>query len=485
MEEELFGPILPVLRYRDLEEALAFVRSRDKPLALYARLRAAQPVAHGVLVRDGDEWICSRSPELFVARTGQRLTCRPMKGTAPRAAVDASDASDASDTADAADAAAAAALLASEKERAENLMIVDLIRNDLGRLTGPGGVRVERLWELEAYPTVYQLTSTVTAEPVTAGLEGILRALFPSGSVTGAPKIRAMQVIHELEDGPRGVYCGGLGRLAPDGDLSLNVPIRTLLVAADRRLRLDVGSGVVADSDSDAEYRECLAKAAFATGLDAALRLIETLRWEAGVGCALIDGHLARLARSASALGFTCDPERISTEVEAFGRGLGAGVHRVRLLLGREGRLSLGAATLDPLRGQQRVDLAGWRLDPGDPRLSHKTTARGFYDAELRAALARGLFDVVFTNTRGELCEGARSTVFLEAGGRILTPDASAGLLPGVLRASLLATGWCEEAVLTPDDLASADRVWLGNALRGLVEVRRAGAPGAATPPSG
>nr|NLI48846.1 aminodeoxychorismate synthase, component I [Propionibacterium sp.] len=443
------------------------------PLALYARLRAVQPVAHGVLVRDGEEWICSRSPELFFSRSGQRLTCRPMKGTAPRVAPP--DVDPDPDVAQA-DAAAAASLLASDKERAENLMIVDLIRNDLGRLTGAGGVRVERLWELEAYPTVYLLTSTVTADPVGAGLEEILGALFPSGSVTGAPKIRAMQVIHALEDGPRGLYCGGLGWLAPDGDLSLNVPIRTLLVGPDRRFRLDVGSGIVADSEPGSEYHECLAKAAFVTGLDADLRLIETLRWESGRGCALLDGHLRRLASSAAVLGFPCDPGQVRAEVEACGRGLGPGVHRVRLLLGRDGRRWLDAAPLEPLRGVQRFDLAGWPLDPRDPRLAHKTTARRFYNEELKAAAGRGLFDIVFANARGELCEGARSTLFVEVGGRILTPAATSGVLPGVLRASLLASGWCEEAVLTSDDLARARQVWLGNALRGLVEVRPAGA---------
>lgn len=431
------------------------------PLALFARLRESQAVAHGALIHDGEAWILSRSPELFVAREGNRLRCRPMKGTAARHADPEQD------------QASQTALRNSDKERAENLMIVDLIRNDLGRLTPPGGVKVERLFELETYRSVFQLTSSISASPVDADFERTMAALFPCGSVTGAPKIRAMQLIHELEDGPRGLYCGGLGWLAPDGDYSLNVPIRTLLVDAAGNLRLDTGSGIVADSEPAAEYQECLAKAAFLRQTGPELHLIETLRWD-GQCFPLLDGHLARLERSAQALGFPLPTGHAATELTRLSRTLPPEPLRVRLTLARNGALSHECAALDALPERNAFALADWPLDQDDPRLAHKTSARSFYDGALKSAIARGLFDLVFCNRRGELAEGARSNLFLEIEGRMLTPARSCGLLPGVLRDSLLASGRAQEAILQPEDLNRASRIWLGNALRGLVEVQLA-----------
>ncbi len=432
-------------------------------LALAAQLRMSQPVAHGALIHDGADWIISRSPELFMARQGERLLTRPMKGTAARLPDPQ------------ADAAAAAALLASPKDQAENLMIVDLIRNDLGRLTPPGGVRVTRLFELERYPSVYQLTSSIEAAPVRAGLADILRALFPCGSVTGAPKIRAMQIIDELETTPRGLYCGGLGWLAPSGDFSLNVPIRTLQVTAAGDCQLNVGSGIVADSEAAAEYRECLSKAAFA--LRAPLQLIETLRREADGSYPRLPGHLARLQRSASELGFACPPDSaLCAALQA--QPAPGGPSRVRLLLSRDGRIDISCAALDPLPARLQLGLAPFALDAHDPRLRHKTTARRFYDEALQAAMQRGLFDLVFCNQAGEVCEGARSNLFIETdGGLLLTPPSSCGLLPGVLRAELLASAQAREAVLTLTDLRQARRVFAGNALRGLLEVELIPAP--------
>ncbi|NSL55121.1 aminodeoxychorismate synthase component I [Uliginosibacterium aquaticum] len=432
------------------------------PLALAARLREAQPVAHGVLIHDGKDWIISRSPELFVERHASTLTCRPMKGTATRSEDPQ------------ADAAAASRLVHSDKDRAENLMIVDLIRNDLGRLAPAGGVRVEQMFSLETYPSVHQLTSTVSAEPVSAPLETILHALFPCGSITGAPKIRAMQIINELEDGPRGIYCGALGWLAPEGEFSLNVPIRTLLVDSEGTCRLDVGSGVVADSEPAAEYRECLTKGHFLTQLEPPLQLIETLRWTPSEGYPFLNGHLERLQASARTLAFSCPLTEIRAALQALADILPGSAQRVRLLLSRNGQFSLQNAAHAETPATARFALADWALDPQDPRLSHKTTARQFYDSALQSALQRGLFDLVFCNTRGELCEGARSNLFLEIEGEMLTPASHCGLLPGVLRASLLASGKAREAVLQREDLARANRIWLGNALRGLIEVTQA-----------
>lgn len=428
------------------------------PLALFAQLRASQAVAHGALIQDGKRWILSRSPELFVERRGDQLTCRPMKGTAARHEDPERD------------RASADALRASTKERAENLMIVDLIRNDLGRLAPPGGVKVERLFELESYRSVFQLTSSISARPVDAEFAQILPALFPCGSITGAPKIRAMQIIDELEDVPRELYCGALGWLAPDRDFSLSVPIRTLMLEADGACRLNVGSGIVADSEPAAEYRECTAKSRFAREPSAQLKLIETLLWD-GSCFPRIKGHLNRLRHSASALKFKIDLTEVDAQLNNLAALLTNAPARVRLQLSRDGRVEFESSALDPLPMQNFFALADWQLDPDDARLAHKTTARSFYNTALQGALAEGLFDLVFCNRRGELAEGTRSNLFVEHNGQLLTPALRCGVLPGVLRGELIASGHAKESILHPEDLIAAERIWLGNALRGLVKV--------------
>lgn len=432
------------------------------PLALFARLRETQPVSYGCLLHvGGDEWMLSRSPELFVSRDGDTLVCRPMKGTVARAPAMTDD--------------EVRRELLTEKNRAENLMIVDLIRNDLGRLTPAGGVQVSSLFEIERYRTVYQLTSTVTAAPVIASLEAEMRALFPCGSVTGAPKIRAMEIIDELEGAARGIYCGALGWLSPDGDHSFSVPIRTLLCSADQHCRLDVGSGIVADSQPAAEYAECITKARFVTALRDDFHLIETMRVEAhDGGIPLLPLHLARLQGSARALGFRFDAEAIHRALDEARHAVGDADHayRIRLGLHRNGHIEVTTARLDAAPAVAQVICSPWVLDGDDPRLRHKTSARAFYDTALQEALARGCFDVLFFNQRGELCEGARSNVFVKWKGRLLTPAAHCGLLPGVLRARLLAEGRAEEAVLGLEDLENAEELWIGNALRGLLPAR-------------
>ncbi|TVO53228.1 aminodeoxychorismate synthase component I [Denitromonas halophila] len=425
-------------------------RAYGNPWRLYRKLRQAQPVRYGALILHADGALMSRSPELFVARRGHTLTCKPMKGTAP---IDAP----------------ASALTASEKNRAENLMIVDLLRNDLGRLAPPGGVSVPTLFEAEAYRTVWQMTSTVTAAPVRAGLAEIFRALFPCGSVTGAPKIRAMQIIRELEGSPRGVYCGAMGWIAPHGDFQFNVPIRTLDIAANGALRSHTGSGIVDDSVARDEWAECRLKQAFLDCLPGDLRLIETLRFD-GQTIPWRDDHLARLARSASALGMPCKLDTVRAALDAATAPL-RGEHRMRLSLGHAGDLDLATEPLAPLAGPQTVCLADETLDSGNPLLAHKTTARAIYDRQLKAAIARGHFDALFFNERGQLAEGARSSVFVEIDGQIVTPPLAAGLLAGVCRQRALREGFARERHLTRDDLARATRLWVGNALRGVIAV--------------
>jgi len=432
-------------------------RSFGHPAALYRALRAAQPVRYGAFIAHAGGAILSRSPELFLERHGRTLASRPMKGTAPR------------DT-DPAD------LAASAKDRAENVMIVDLIRNDMGRLAPAGGVRVEDLCRIEPFPTVWQMTSRVVAEPVDADLPAIFRALFPCGSITGAPKIRAMEIVRELETAPRGLYCGALGWLRPGGDFRFSVPIRTLRLDADGAARLDVGSGVVFDSQPAAEWAECHLKARFLTGLPKGLRLIETLRFTPDEGFPFLPEHLERLTASAAELGFAFNPDTFRQLLA----GLDADTpRRVRVTLGQHGDLTLEHAPLSAgaPSPDASVVLSPHPVASGDLLLRHKTTARALYDRELARAMAAGHFDALFLNERGELTEGARSNLFVERDGLLLTPPASAGLLNGTLRRRLLREGRAREATLRPDDLRHADALYVGNGLRELVPVRLADAP--------
>jgi len=430
------------------------------PLALYARLRERQPVRYGAFIATPEETLLSFSPELFFERKGLRVLTRPMKGTAARGVTPEDD------------EAQRVALLASEKERAENVMIVDLLRNDLGRLALPGKVHVESLCEAEAYPTLWQVVSTISADLPEASLFDLFRALFPCGSITGAPKIAAMQKIAILESESRGVYTGALGWVAPGGDCRFNVAIRTLEVAKNGRARLGVGSGIVIDADPKREYAECLLKASFLTGSDPGFELIETMRLERGT-YALLAYHLKRLAASARALGFVCDLPAITDELAVHAIENSDGVRRVRLSLAHDGSWKIVLARLpEEISSPQYALFADEILDAEDYLLRHKTTARSRYDRALQVLLDHPqIFDAIFLNTRGEVCEGARSNVFIERDGVLLTPPLSCGLLPGVMRRHLLESGRAVEHVLYKEDLLNASRVYLANALRGLIAV--------------
>lgn len=418
------------------------------PLALYRRLRDCQPVRHGGFVGDASQGVVSLSPELFIAREGNVLRTRPMKGTVARD-VDP------------------AKLRRSAKDRAENLMIVDLLRNDLGRVAKHGSVKVDQLFEIEAYPTVWQMVSAISADVRGRSFGEILAAMFPCGSITGAPKVRAMQIIGELEPAPRRQYTGALGWLAPSGDFSLNVAIRTLELGSDNRGRMGVGSGIVADSRPAAEWAECLLKARFLAACDPGLCLIETLRLEDGC-YPLRAGHRQRLLRSAAWFGFACDLAQVDTALDCQPR---QGVWRVRMTLDKAGQIEVQSFPLtDEPPGPRYALLADERIDAGDPLRAHKTTVRPAYDRALAGIAATPeIFDVVFINAEGQLAEGARSTIFVERDGRLLTPPLRCGALPGVLRAEMIATGRAVEQVLFPADLEQG--FWLGNALRGLIRV--------------
>jgi para-aminobenzoate synthetase/4-amino-4-deoxychorismate lyase len=412
------------------------------------------------VVFDGSHWLLSFSPELFVTLKGRSVKVKPMKGTRPRGR-----------TPDA-DRLFAEELARSLKDKAENLMIVDLMRNDLSRVAEAGSVRVDAPFAVESYPTVHQMVSTVRAQLQPGrGAMDVVRALFPCGSITGAPKIRAMELIDAVERDARGPYCGAIGRIDSAGDAAFNVAIRTLRLTPGEngygRAVLGMGSAIVADSDPMGERRECLVKGGFvrqsaAAGFD----LIETMRFSPEEGIALLALHLERLKASAAELGFAFDRHATRNQIQALCFELDASA-RVRLVLARSGASALEVAPL-PAPASETVKCAVLPLpvDEGDWRLRHKTTDRGFYNDALGLAQAAGADEALLVRDDGRITEGTISSVFVERGGKLLTPPARLGLLPGVLRRSLLDEGRAAEAELTLDDLA--DGFLTGNAVRGL-----------------
>lgn len=439
-------------------------RFSGSAVACYRDLRRSQRVAYGALLNTGDRWVLSCSPELFFRRTGERLVTRPMKGTVRRGRTLEED------------EALAAWLAGDEKSRAENLMIVDLLRNDLARCCRPGTVAVPALFATERYETVIQMTSTISGmlqEGVT--YEDIFQALFPCGSVTGAPKIRAMQRIAGLEATPRGVYCGAIGYVAPRDRAVFNVAIRTAVLRGEEG-EMGVGSGIVWDSDAGQEYEECLLKARFLAAAPEAkepFSLIETMCWDEGI--ALLDGHLARIRASAAYFGYPFDDAAWEAAVTEATAGLQPGAkHRVRVTLDERGRFTATCAPVGVLPDRVlRLAVAPEPIDARDPLRFHKTTRRGPLEAAYRRAVAAGYDEVLFLNERGEVTEGSRTNVFVRRGGELLTTPVRCGLLGGVFRRHVLAT-WpgAREAVLTVDDLREADAVYVCNAVWGMREAR-------------
>ena len=432
------------------------------PVALYAALRRKQRVAYGALISAPDFSVLSLSPELFFRREAKHMSTRPMKGTAPRGRTPRED------------ARLKTWLAMDEKQRAENLMIVDLLRNDLGRVAKIGSVEVTDLFTVETYRSVHQMTSGISAELRSdMGLKDMLRALFPCGSVTGAPKVRAMEIINELEADPRGVYTGAIGHIAPSGDAQFNVAIRTVVLAADSG-EMGIGSGIVANSKADSEFEECLLKAQFLTRPDAPFALIETIRYERSTGFHLLERHLARLQSSAGYFGYPFSREAVLAALEAEAARVEAPVAMLRLLLAEDGTITVTSTAIElPTKGTVwRFVISDQRLDEKDPFFYHKTTRRQFYDGEMeRQKALTGCDEVVFLNKKGELTEGTRTNIFIEIDGRLFTPALTCGLLPGTLREELLdlPRAAASEAVLTPQDLLTADRIYLGNSVRGLV----------------
>ena len=448
--------VLDYIRAGDIYQANLTFRATvpflGDPLALYARLRVNARAGYGAVVDTGAQMLLSLSPELFFALDGDALTCRPMKGTAARAASAAED------------RARVAALADDAKQRAENLMIVDLMRNDLSRIAMPGSVAVPHLFTVETYPTIHQMTSTVTATlaPDRDAIDA-LAALFPCGSITGAPKQRAMTIVAEVEPDPRGAYTGAIGSIDADGAL-FNVAIRTLVVPhGNGRSTLGLGSGIVADSAAGEEWAECLAKGAFVTAGQRRVDLIETMAFDPEIGLLRLETHLARLKTSAEALGFSFDRHAARNELQAATFRLRT-MRRIRLLLSATGAIAIDVSPMPPpVSAPIAVAIVPLPVAASDYRLRHKTSDRDFYDRARRDA---GTAEVVF-ELDGHLTEGSYTSVFVERDGVLLTPPLAHGLLPGVLRADLIAEGRAAEAALTRDDLAGG--FYVGNALRGLM----------------
>lgn len=434
----------------------ARVASEGDPLALYAAIRVRAQAPFGALVWTGAAWLLSFSPELFFALEDGELRARPMKGTARRGS-----------TPDA-DRAAIDALRNDPKQRAENLMIVDLLRNDLSRIAVPGSVRVPERFVVETYPSVHQMVSGITAtlSPDRDAADAV-EALFPCGSITGAPKVRAMQVIETVERGePRGPYTGAIGRIDAGGDAMFNVAIRTLWAADGDTFQMGLGSGVVADSRADEEWSECMAKGAFVTAGQRGFDLIETMAFDPRSGVVLLERHLERMRASAATFGFEFDRHaaRNALQVATF-RLLAPS--RIRLLLAKSGAIAIEIAAMPPApEGPVAVAIVTMPVSPRDFRLNHKTTDRAFYDTARKAA---GVFETIFATPDGRLTEGSFTNLFVERDGILVTPPAP-GLLRGVLRDELIASGRALEGELTANDLTQD--FYIGNALRGLMIAR-------------
>ncbi len=429
------------------------------PLALYARLRRSSEAGWGGVILDRERAILSLSPEQFFTIRDRLIEARPMKGTTLRRADRV------------ADVAEAAALAADPKQRAENLMIVDLMRNDLARVAETGSVAVPELFAVETYPTLHQMVSRITAQ-LRSGLDAVdvLRTIFPCGSVTGAPKIAAIEALGRLEHEPRGAYTGSMGWIEPGGDASFSVLIRTLeWQRGASRARLGLGSGLVVDSKPRDEWAECLLKGAFVERERQKFDLIETMRFDPHEGITELERHLDRLSASSQALDFRFDRHGARNELQAatFGRKDRA---MVRLLLSPTGTMAIQVKRYDePAETPVRVAMRPLPVESSDFRLRHKTTDRRFYD---RARQEEGAYETIFLDGEGQLTEGSRTSIFVERDGTLLTPPASRGLIPGILRAKLIDEGRAAEAELTPADLN--DGFFIGNIVRGLIPARLA-----------
>ncbi|HTZ10900.1 MAG TPA: aminodeoxychorismate synthase component I [Candidatus Margulisiibacteriota bacterium] len=431
------------------------------PLSLYQDLKLNQNTPYGSFCKFKDDYVISLSPELYFRKDKERIYSRPIKGTIARGR-DIEE-----------DKEQIAQLKRSVKDTAENLMIVDLIRNDLGRVCRVSSIRTAGLFSVEKYNTLFQLTSTVkgTLRKGTTYLD-IFRSIFPGGSVTGAPKISSMRIIRELERGYRKVYCGALGIIRPQGRAVFNLPIRTISLSGNKA-EMGVGSGIVIDSLPNKEFQECSLKAKFLVERTKEFSLIETILWEKGYR--FLEEHLRRIARSAEYFDFYSQPREIVSSLKCTEKKfLGNERYKIRLLLGKNGKFRVEYSLLkdDPSHLEKLVILSKKKLDPAGIWLYHKTTNRALYDSEYAYYRRKGYYEVAFLNSRNEFTEGSFSNIIIQSRGKYYTPALSSGLLPGIFRAYLLKSKLVTEKVIGLKEVESADKVYLCNSVRGMVEVK-------------
>jgi len=428
--------------------------------SLYEELKRRQIVSYASFCKMGNEYVISLSPELFFRSDKENIICRPMKGTIERGMNIEADKDN------------MLHLRKGEKNQAENLMIVDLIRNDLGRICSSGSVKVKKLFDVEKYNTLFQMTSTVSGKPnKNISYSDIFRNIFPGGSVTGAPKIRTMQIIRELEKNNRNIYCGALGIIFPGQKAIFNMPIRTISILKNKG-EMGVGSGIVIDSIANQEFNECLLKANFLTNKYSEFKLIETILWHKKY--TFLSEHLKRLKSSAEYFGYLLNDSTVRDKLKKLEKIFKKRLkYKVRLLLRKDGKIELGYSVVHAdLFFSRLIAISKHKINPDNLFLYHKTTNRQLYDEQYKYYADRGYLDVVFLNKKNEVAEGAISNIIIQKNKRFFTPPLSSGVLPGIFREKLINSGKAKEHKLFLKDLKRADKIFLCNSVRGMVEVR-------------
>jgi len=432
-------------------------KQKEDPLTLFRQLMMIQPAGYASYVETDQFAICSASPELFFNLDDHQLITRPMKGTATRGLTLSADQEQSN------------RLQNSLKDRAENLMIVDMMRNDLGRIASPGSIKVPKLFEVEKYPTVWQMTSTISSQ-TQASFSEILTALFPSASITGAPKVQTMKIITDLENSPRKIYTGTIGYLSPNRKAQFNVAIRTVLIDKwNGTSEYGVGSGVVWDSVDQLEFEECMVKAKILTEPYPNFSIFESLLWE-NKNYFLLAYHLDRLHSSAKYFDFPIDVSLIEKRLLELSTTLSAAEenkpHKIRLVLSPTGQIDCQSASITETQNQQpiQIKLASVPIDPSNRFLYHKTTQRDVYDqAKIDTP---DCDDILLWNKRGEITESCVANVVVDIKGELITPPISSGLLAGTFRAWLLDQQKISEEIITIDDILLANRIYLINSVR-------------------
>jgi len=421
----------------------------------YFQLRRSQPTSYMSLINTANSCILSFSPELFFRLDKDKLITRPMKGTAPRGTNPIQDRKNRT------------WLARNKKIKAENIMIVDLLRNDLGRISDK--VWVSKLFNIEKYRTLYQLTSTIESKlKKNIKIKDIFSSLFPSGSVTGAPKIKTMEIIKGLEKESRGIYTGAIGYIKED-KACFNVAIRTVTLKGSKG-EMGTGGGILYDSLEKCEFQEALLKSKFLTERLPRISLIESILWQPEKGYFLLGLHLSRLKKSCEYFSIPFNLERIKEELENLEKGLSKKRFKVKITLDLDGQLYLEKEALEPLPTPLKVKISPQKINPDNMFLYHKTSQRALYEQERKKAKKRGFFEVIFFNTQDQLTEGTITNIFLLKKGCLYTPPVYCGLLAGVLREHLLRENRAREKVLYFKDLREADKVFIGNSVRGLLE---------------